>query len=61
MLLHLQAHIVGNPGRALLTACAMPALLLVYHVEAPAPHVRHIAQLWPASWAAVKFQPGSCG
>ena len=48
MLLHLQVHTVGNAGRALFTACAMPALLLVHHVEAPATHVRHIAELWLA-------------
>lgn len=54
MLLHLQAHTVGNLGRALLTACAMPALLLIHHVEAPAPHVRDIAELWLSSWAAVR-------
>ena len=42
MLLHLQAHTVGNLGRALLPACATPALLLVHHVKAPAPHVRQL-------------------
>ena len=30
----------------------MPALLLVHHVAAPAPHVRHTStELWLFSWA----------